>query len=483
MKTTHILMAGVVVGLTAVVSFADTKDSWKLKMNLNDGTNKTLMLEGIDSIVLGNSEKPEVKPGDVDENGEPILMDVSYNHYYEWVWYHHNMTNNTYPVVERTRTFSDGTVLTDEFRDYGHPAYIHGGINANLADDSESVGESVGANFKYDEDRNMLPTVSTYTYQEYTIYPGKTSLFDKKDIINGQIPTEGERYIVNPGAVEIIETENELSYNITHSLGVDYLNDLYIWDNFDIENIYASYGQWNKYGSSKIYNSEDGNLNSTISGLPMGWYFQNTLHSALFQVGRNSDRDAPGLLWGSISFDDYDQYFTDELKLIDFLDLKANVKYEKPTLEKTVSDRGECYVFKCSANTIKCGIHQNMCITDTIYEIKYDAPMLRYLTPLNNYAGDFEDYFYRNEDKKSYTMISSLQPIVQIQGEGYSFEINDLGEEPTCTNHSLPFHKWEIIIKSDENLEENDRHGEFNLLDAYGNILQTVSLITEKRID
>lgn len=479
MKTTHILMAGVIVGLTAVVSFADTKDSWKLKMNLNDGTNKTLMLEGIDSIVLGDSEKPEVKPGDVDENGEPLLMDVSYNHYYEWKWYHDNLINCTFPVVERTRTFSDGTVLTDEFRDYGHFVYITGHLYANLADSNESVG----AYFIWDEDGNILPGGSTYTYQEYTIYPGKTEPYDKKDIINGQIPTEGERYIVNPGAVEIIETENELSYNITHSIGVDYLNDLYM-DYFDIENGFAPYGQWNQYMLSKIYNSEDGNLNSTLSGLPMGWYFQEMVHSRHFAVRRHADdRYDPYLLSCYIAFYDYDQYFTDELKLIDFLDLKANVKYENPTLEKTVSDRGECYVFKCSANTIKCGIHQNICITDTIYEIKYDAPMLRYLTPLNNNARDFEDYFYGNGGQRSYTMISSLQPIVQIQGESYSLEINDLGEEPTCTNHSLPFHKWEIIIKSDENLDENDRHGEFNLLDAYGNILQTVTLITEKRID
>lgn len=95
MKTTPIFIAAFIVGVSAVVGLADTKDTWQLKMNLKNGETKTLLLESIDSIVLGGAPEKEVKPGDVDANGVPLLMDVSYNHYYEWVWYHDNMGNNT----------------------------------------------------------------------------------------------------------------------------------------------------------------------------------------------------------------------------------------------------------------------------------------------------------------------------------------------------------------------------------------------------
>lgn len=486
MRKTPVYIAAFIVGICAVICMADTKDAWRLKMNLKNGDTKTLLLEAVDSIILNDTIKLEVKPGDVDEKGEPVLMDVSYKHYYEWEWYHDNLENNTYPVVERTRTFSDGTVLTDEFRDYGHPCMTSGLLRANYTAEEDCID----AGFFKNEYGEAVPKCVIYTPQDYILCRDNKTLFAKYDVIDGRIPTLGERYVVNSGNVEIIQSENELSYNITHSIGVDYLNGIFIRGD-DAKTFYTSapYGQWNKYIASKIYKVNDEEVMGS-TGLPFGWYFQEMLYRTYVSVLRKVDwaglDGVPGILSANIDYYDYDQYFVDELKMIDFLYLKANAIYEPPTLERAVSSRGNCMIFKVGVKTEKCGITQNVSITDTIYEIKYSNPILRYITPLRDSGGrfmleDFNTAFVFDGGCQSFTMISSLQPNVQVMGEGYSVEIIDLGEEPNCTNRSLPFHNWEIVIKSEENLTEDDRYGTFSLLDAYEATIQTINLLTDKK--
>lgn len=472
MKNTPVYIVAFIVGICAVIGMADTKDTWRLKMNLKNGDTKTLLLEGVDSIVLGDTIKPEVKPGDVDGNGEPVLMDVSYKHYYKWVWAHDNLETCSYPIVERTRTFSDGTVLTDEFYDYGHPYNVGGNIRANYGDGYVGGGSSTLSRH-------------TITPQDYTLFRDNKTLYAKYDVIDGRIPTLGERYVVNSGNVEVVQSENECSYNITHSIGVDYLNGLYIWSNYkEYFDKFVTYGKWNRYRASKIYlvNKE---VVTGSTGLPFGWYCAETQRNAEFSVRRNVEWEAPGVIWGELFIVDYDQYFVDELEMIDFLDLKASAICEPPTLERAVSSRGNCMIFKMGYRTEKCGITHNVSITDTIYEIKYSKPILRYITPLEIvYNDDGRMKFgFKGGNSESLKIISSLQPNVQVMGEGYSVEIIDLGEEPNCTNRSLPFHNWEIVIKSEENLTEGDRYGTFSLLDAYGASVQTINLYTEKKPD
>lgn len=489
MKKTAIFITALIAGLSAAVGLADTKDTWQLKMNFKDGNDKTLLLEGVDSIILGGKPEKEVKPGDVDENGDPLLMDVSYKHYYNWIWYHDNLPNCTYTVVERTRTFSDGSVVTDEFRDYAHPCDMYFSIIAEHCDPEEDY---IGGCYTMDESKNIFPTTHTSTPQDYTLFRDVQTLFKRHEVIGGNIPTLGERYIVSSGNVELIRSETELSYKATHSIGVDYLNGLYIWRSPRPD---PPYGQWNKYILSILYtiynDSEDTrSLLTGVNGLPMGWYFMLMERGVQFSIRRNVawdiNDDTPWIGRGSIDFNIHDQYFVDDVKMVDFLDVAPKVEFKEPTLERITTDRGNCMLMKYEVNTETCGITQNVFIADTIYEIKYPTPVLRYITPLRGndggfIIGDFDHTFSFIEDAQSYNMISSLQPIVQIAGEGYTVEVKDMGEEPNCTNHSLPFHNWEITINSEKNLTDTDRHGTFRLMDAYGKPVQTISLLTEKK--
>lgn len=152
------------------------------------------------------------------------------------------------------------------------------------------------------------------------------------------------------------------------------------------------------------------------TGLPVGWYYKEMQRNAEFSVRRNVEWEAPSVIWGDLFLLDYDQYFVDEFNMIDFLDLKATAICEPPTLNPAVSSRGNCMIFKMGFRTEKCGIPQNVFITDTIYEIKYSKPILRYITPLeivyNDYDGikfGFEGGSYGSNLLK---IISSLSPNV-----------------------------------------------------------------------
>lgn len=484
MKTTPIFISAFIVGVSAVVGLADTKDTWQLKMNLKNGETKTLLLEGIDSIVLGGTPKKEVKPGDVDANGVPLLMDVSYNHYYEWVWYHDNMGNNTYPVVERTRTFSDGTAITDEFFDYGHPCNIAGYIYGPGNNDKIEAGFLYG----YEQIPRGLTTKSRDYVKGagYMSEDNSTMLYPEYEIVDGIVPTFGDRYIVDEGNVEITETEDELLYSITHSIGVDYLNNIDIsWSDHD-----TNYGIWSCYEESKLYSSYDSDghvvtIPSCVQGLFAGWYYSKTNCDFDIIVGRTPALNVDAIIVAYAGLDDYDQYFTDEGKMIDFLDLKSKVLTTTPSLEKSTCSRGDCIIFKYDINTEKCGIRQNISMTDTIYEIKYESPVLRYLTLIDRrkMEGDFEETLYWHEGggSRSYNMVSSSRPIAEIYGEGLSVEFVDLGENPNYTNRSLPFHDWEVRVNYEANNTGQDRTSDLCLYDAYGNVIQTIKLTQEKK--
>lgn len=480
MKNTPVYIVAFIVWICAVIGMADTKDAWRLKMNLKNGDTKTLLLEGVDSIVLGDTIKPEVKPGDVDANGEPVLMDVSYKHYYEWEWYHHNLENCTYPVVERTRTFSDGTVLTDEFRDYGHPCDIGGCIAVH----NDSDGRMIYARYRK-IDEYFMPFSEKMAARDYTRW--EYDDWKEHETEDGRISGAGERFILHEGDVKITRTDDELSFTMTHCIGVDYLNDIdsiYFYDGGE-----DKYGIWNKYIASKIYADIDSDGDamtypSCMQGLPMGWYFQSTLKWPQFWVYRKNSI-AP-ILDGYIDFNDYDQYFIDENRMVDFLDMRSKVETYGPLLEKATCSWGDCIIFRFDVKTEKCGIKQDFSISDTIYEIKYDKPVLRYLTPLtmsNGNSSNGHDYFRFEGGVNKYTLISSLQPDIRISGDGYSAEFTDLGEATGYTNRSLPFHNWEIIIRSDENLTDVCREGVISLLDSNGASVQTINLYTEKKPD
>lgn len=473
MRKTPTFITIFIVGISAVIGWADTKDEWQLKMKLKDGSTKTLMLEGVDSLVLGDTEKAEVKPGDVDENGEPLLMDVSYKPMMKWVWYYENEAGNaTIPYVERTRTYSDSSVVVDLIVDYEWIHSLYGGMGHNTDKGGVSF-DIVGPNKEPYIDNPYIDNraVSDFTWNQ----DDEVQLHENT---GGKINAMGER-IIFWGDGEIRETDTELSFIITHSSGIDYLNGLYI-----DEYIQEPSPTLNSYFLSTAF--DDNGYETYPLDCPIdlinAWYAGQWIYNYAWFINRE---DGISLQTPDICFRYTDKYLRMGGKIIDFLDFKPKVEKFGPYFEKSTCSRGDCYILRCGMKTELCGIQQNVFVTDTIYEIKYDKPVLRYLTPLEsvdmNIAGGSSNDILKISSSGGYVgycITSSLQPIVDLTGKGYSVEITDMGEDPTRTNRSLPFHKWNVRVNIEENTSDEDRDGILHLLDSDGESMQTITYKT-----
>lgn len=328
----------------------------------------------------------------------PDLVDVRYRKGYSWEEECVLMHLGYYAIVWRDREYSDGTVLTDQFVDYGHPIAAHTAMDCVLG----SVGEI-----------NPVPA---------GVYKGYWGL--------------GHGFIAEANYLGGTRFMTDSIMTITETIVVPSM------EGFSLEGVtedmFAEPGDWDKYSTSKTYPPELSLTGEHSSGKSNGWYFSNFMQSYETRI----IIDWNYLLMNTaLAIDEYDQYLLIDDQRIDFLDY-----FERPVHNYTLKDLP-------ATDTYGPGKELTCTLTKNYMGRKFIATGI---TTVLEEKYDQKRYFYRSVegDSNAWSIGSNVvcnhQPVMEADADWIHIEgVENLGPSTEYHANQWTYYNWKINYTAD----------------------------------